>query len=488
MSCPVVKVCGVTTEHEVDELATLGVDYFGLVVARGFPWTILPERAKQLAARRSGLIRPTLIAPPSSTADLEELIVGTGVLAVQLGVLSLPTHVARLRRRFRREELTVLQTVPYRDERFVNEQFVDDYLAAGADFILLDRFEKAGAADAISAGPIPEESLIGFRHRHLGKPILIAGGVSAANAASLVAASGAAGVDVCSSVRRDGRIQGELVARLLVGIDARTSESRWPRPSLRECLGEVESGDQIIAYLTIGDPPGRFLEVADELLAAGALTLELGLPCSNPKEGSTLKASHRRALEAGVDTPTALAMLRAVARSHPRTPLITVVHWGCVGGQSAQEQVLDELADAGASAILPVGLALWELPTLAASADRRGLETVFACPPDASPKYRSIVFRYCSGAIYVPRGRMTGGSAQFGNVAEFCHRVAAESELPMIVGVGVTTREDVVDICRTPAKAAAVGSLLVDHIARGGSAGDFLRRLGASEPNRRLET
>jgi hypothetical protein len=70
------------------------------------------------------------------------------------------------------------------------------------------------------------------------------------------------------------------------------------------------------------------------------------------------------------------------------------------------------------AAVLPVGLPLWQLPALAADAQRRGVQTVFSCPPDASRKFREIAFRYCSGCIYVPRGRLTGGGGEPADVAD----------------------------------------------------------------------
>jgi tryptophan synthase alpha subunit len=76
---------------------------------------------------------------------------------------------------------------------------------------------------------------------------------------------------------------------------------------------------------------------------------------------------------------------------------------------------------------------------------------------------------------------MTGGSGEFDNVEEFCGLVASESSVPIVVGVGVKTAADVANICRTPAVAAAVGSALVEHVAQGGSAGKFLRRMVADE-------
>jgi hypothetical protein len=37
--------------------------------------------------------------------------------------------------------------------------------------------------------------------------------------------------------------------------------------------------------------------------------------------------------------------------------------------------------------------------------------------------------------------------------------------------------EDVTEVCRTPARAAAVGSALVEHLLAGGSAAAFIRQL-----------
>lgn len=252
---------------------------------------------------------------------------------------------------------------------------------------------------------------------------------------------------------------------------------RSPRPSFRDFLDAVQPGNHLIGYLTIGDPPDRFMGIADEVLEAGALTLELGFPSREPSEGATLLASHQRAWNAGVNTQRAMEMMKAIARRHPETPLLAVVQWPSIKPEIERGRFLDELADAGAAAVLPVGLPLWQLPAFAARVDELGLQTAFSCSPDASRKRRGIALRYCSGCLYVPRGRVTGGSKEFVDFADFCHLVSNEADVPIVVGVGVKNAEDVREICSTPAKAAVVGSALVDHVTKGGSAGEFVRRL-----------
>jgi tryptophan synthase alpha chain len=247
--------------------------------------------------------------------------------------------------------------------------------------------------------------------------------------------------------------------------------------SLRDHLAAAHSGSQVVAYLTLGDPPGRSEELASEVIQAGALALELGFPHPNPLEGAVLQASHARALAAGVTTPLAIEMLAAIARRHPETPLVAIVQWSGPQSDGEVESLLDGLAGAGAAAVLAVGLPLWGVPALAEQVHRRGMQTVVACAPDSSRTRREITFRFTSGAIYVPRGRVTGGEQAFSNIGEFCQQITAETDLPIIVGVGIRSADDVAEICATPAKAAAVGTALVDHVAKGGAAGQFVKEL-----------
>jgi tryptophan synthase alpha chain len=477
MSRPIIKICGVTREEEIGHLAERGIEFFGLVLDVPSPWALSAERAGALAAKCRKNIRPTLVTRPLSSDKLASLIRQIGVAAIQLPALTPARHVRELRGTFSRDELVIIQEIAHRPGQFINEEKLDDYLAAGADFILLDKLDNTPAAEGTPATTIPDVELTAFRQRHAGRPILVAGGVTPGNAQAIVTASGAVGVDVCSSVRRAGIIQPDLVDRLLQGLGAGGSGSSCAAPSLCAMLKSAAPGNHVIGYLTIGDPPHRFVDVADEVLAAGALTLELGFPHPEPQEGPTLAASHRRALDAGVTTQESLVMLQTLARRHPRTPLVAVVQSPAMRDADDFGRFLDSLKLAGAAAVLPVGLSPWQLPALAATVHQRSLETVLACPPNASRKLREIIVRYCSGCVYVPRGRITGGAQPFANVADFCHLLARETDLPIIVGVGVQRAADVAEVCANGAVAAAVGSALVDHINRNGSAGALVREL-----------
>ena len=154
----------------------------------------------------------------------------------------------------------------------------------------------------------------------------------------------------------------------------------------------------------------------------------------------------------------ALLLLAEVAARFRSVPLIAVVQWQAIQDDRIGTPFLQSLAKAGAAALLPVGVPLWQCAALSARAEEHGLQTVFACPSDASPKYRDLSLRFCTGCLYVPRGRVTGAAPVATNTSDFCRAVAAETDLPMIVGVGVNSAADVAEDFATPAKAAAVGS------------------------------
>jgi len=467
------KICGVTTAPEVDMLSAHGITFCGLQVDVSSPWSIDASHARQLALLARGGMRPTLVTGAYRPQVVMNLIDQVGATAVQLGALSLPEHVRRVREAYPREALTIIQEIPYKDGRFSNEGLIPSYLEAGADFILLDKHRSLDrSSDGLS---IPIEQLRAFRVRHPSTPLLVAGAVNTENVDSLLLASGASGIDACGSVRENGSISGELVERLKRAV-SQSIEPKRP-PSLRDFLNRLTSGNHVIAYLTLGDPPVRFLEVARQALRGGALTLELGFPHPQPKEGEVLAKSHQRALAAGITQNVALRLFHALACEYADIPLIAVLQWPPLPDEESTNRLLDDLAKSGAAAVLPVGLPLWQLPALSEHVHSRGMEMVVPCPSDTSIKYRSIVLRYCSGCLYVPRARMTGSTRHASNVDHFCQSISQETDLPIVVGVGIKTARDVQESCRPPVKAAAVGSALVEHLTSGGSAAEFIRAL-----------
>jgi tryptophan synthase alpha chain len=120
-----------------------------------------------------------------------------------------------------------------------------------------------------------------------------------------------------------------------------------------------------------------------------------------------------------------------------------------------------------AGALLP-DLSLEELGPWAAEADDAGLETVLLVAP-STPEER--VVRICErarGFVYaVARMGVTGERAEVGEEAkQVAQRVAAATDRPVCVGIGISTPEQAAEVCAV-ADGAVVGSALVRRLLEG---------------------
>src|SRR6185369_5546521 len=76
----------------------------------------------------------------------------------------------------------------------------------------------------------------------------------------------------------------------------------------------------VIAYVTCGD--GDTVRIVEELEAAGADAIELGVPFSDPiADGPVIQAASMRALKNGTSIRDVLTMARSI-RERSRIPLI----------------------------------------------------------------------------------------------------------------------------------------------------------------------
>lgn len=238
------------------------------------------------------------------------------------------------------------------------------------------------------------------------------------------------------------------------------------RVSLRERLAGQPVGESaLIAYLTLGDPADDFVDCAQSILDAGALTLELGIPLDAPWEGAVLLASHARARAGGTDEQAALKLLARVHAANPDVPLIAVNQWPALGDSDALATFVARAADAGASAVLVVGLPLGQLAPFRTACDESDVESVLSCFPDTPKRMRAMIYRQTTGCIYIARSRGESGGEGVVSVDDLCRTMRAETDIPLIVGFGIETAAAVRRVCDAGARAAVVGSALVKCVA-----------------------
>jgi tryptophan synthase alpha chain len=118
-----------------------------------------------------------------------------------------------------------------------------------------------------------------------------------------------------------------------------------------------------VVYLTAGHPDEqRSLALLEQLPAAGADVIELGIPFSDPlADGPVIQASSQRALEQGMTYDRALAL---IARAALDVPMVLFSYLNPI--LSAGADALDRAAAAGAH-----GLLITDLPVGADPSPRR---------------------------------------------------------------------------------------------------------------------
>lgn len=190
-----VKVCGIATPEALAAAAQAGADEVGFVFFPASPRALTPEQAGALSATlEGGPGRVGLFVDPTDE-ELAETLAAVPLDTIQLHGEETPARVAAIRARFNRPVMKALGIATEADLAAIPPH------AAVADRLLLDAKAPPGAAlPGGNAQPFEWRLVRGIT---VGRPWLLAGGLTAANVAEAIAAAGAQGVDASSGMERE---------------------------------------------------------------------------------------------------------------------------------------------------------------------------------------------------------------------------------------------------------------------------------------------
>ncbi|HZR31819.1 MAG TPA: tryptophan synthase subunit alpha [Terriglobales bacterium] len=228
-----------------------------------------------------------------------------------------------------------------------------------------------------------------------------------------------------------------------------------------------QSRPSLVAYLTCGDPT---LEVSREValaaIDAGAETIELGVPFSDPvADGPVIQRASERALRQGVTLADVLALGRELRRQS-QVGLIVFSYFNPIL-QFGLERFCASAADAGIDGALMTDLPTEEADDYLRSMSTRNLATVFLAAPTSPDARLRRIAKSSSGFVYaVSRTGITGERQQLSEEArELVRRIRRHTKLPVAVGFGISTPEQFASVGEF-ADAAVVGSAIVHTIER----------------------
>lgn len=260
---------------------------------------------------------------------------------------------------------------------------------------------------------------------------------------------------------------------------------------IREKFDELKCSGRggFIPFITAGDPDLPTTErLLIELAKAGADIIELGVPFSDPvADGEVIQRASERALRNGVTVHDALNCASNV-RQHIDVPIVLFSYFNPLL-QFGQEQLAPAARQAGIDAVLVTDLIPEEAESWIEMLLRHQLDPIFLVAPTTSDKRLARIVQQARGFIYaVSRAGVTGERDQMTRAAEeLVRRVRSISDLPVAIGFGISTAEQVRAVWRF-ADAAVVGSAIVSEIERSSGESNLVNRIGefAASLNKQL--
>ena len=240
-------------------------------------------------------------------------------------------------------------------------------------------------------------------------------------------------------------------------------------------IAKREGRAAFVPYITAGDPSlERTVEVAAALERAGADVLELGVPFSDPMaDGPTNQRAAERALAAGTTLKRVLEVVREIrGRSQLAIVLFTyanpVVRFGI-------ERFAEHAAASGVDGVLFTDVPAEEMNGFRPSLKAADLDAIMLVTPTSDRTRMKATARFGGGFLYL----VTGAQRDLdGELETNVHTARKASRLPVAVGFGISTPDQVADVAAI-ADGVVVGSAIVNQIAEEGDTEELAARVEA---------
>ncbi len=219
----------------------------------------------------------------------------------------------------------------------------------------------------------------------------------------------------------------------------------------------------LLPYVTAGFPDvDATLQVVPALAEAGADIIELGVPFSDPlADGPTIQEASFHALGNGVTLEGCLALVERLRQRGETVPLVPftyynpILHYGL-------EAFARRASECGADGVLVPDLPPDEAGPLRDACTPYGLHLIPLLAPTSTDARIRLACQGASGFVYcVSLTGVTGARDSLPEgVFDLLARVKRHTDLPLVVGFGVSKRDHVESI-GAAAQGAAVGSALI---------------------------
>ena len=206
-----------------------------------------------------------------------------------------------------------------------------------------------------------------------------------------------------------------------------------------ELRAKRDAGRKLLVPYITGGYPG-WEDAMRAAAANGADAIEIGIPFSDPvMDGPVIQQASQAALDRGA---TPLSVLAAVPELDIDVPLVVMTYYNLVH-HDGHRRFAHRLVEAGVSGCILPDLPLEESEPWCRAADHEGVETVMLAAPTAPDERLPRIAARTRGFVYsVGLLGVTGERQQLAaSATALAARVKAITDLPVLVGVGVSDAE-----------------------------------------------
>lgn len=222
-----------------------------------------------------------------------------------------------------------------------------------------------------------------------------------------------------------------------------------------------------IAFLNAGDPDlGTTQDIIVALERCDVDVIELGVPFPDScTDGDTILRSHKRALQKGVNLEAVLEMVSEL-RKRSRIPLVLMADYGSTVKARGIDAFLRQSKQNGIDGVLLHCLPPFLTTHYRDASEQYGLETIFSLYPQTEEAKRKSIYAAANGFLYLVSkyGKTGSGGVFTEQVLAYFEKVRRETALPLVVGFGVNSADDVRTIFNTGVDGVVIGSGLVEVI------------------------
>ncbi|MDG6222732.1 MAG: tryptophan synthase subunit alpha [Candidatus Bathyarchaeota archaeon] len=215
-------------------------------------------------------------------------------------------------------------------------------------------------------------------------------------------------------------------------------------------------------HVYYGDPHEEFsLKLLETLVENGSDILEFGIPFSDPTaDGPTFQGVCERALQNGITPNKCIEGIKKIRAKGIENPIVVTTYYN-IPYVMGVGKFLNKIKEAGAQAIIVPNVPVEEADVLLTEGKKTGIHPIFQVAPTTTEDRLKKIADIASGFLYVIGVEgVTGVRESIGDSTfKLVERVRKHTDMPLLAGFGISTKEQAANVVAAGADGAIAGSV-----------------------------